>query len=78
LRCPRPSCVDAQTAAALLRHQGRRLVDVAEAMKGYGLKTVTRRRDLLTPDEEDAYRQALVLLTGEKALVEVEPRELEV
>jgi aspartate carbamoyltransferase catalytic subunit len=36
------------------------------------------RRHDLTPDEEVAYRQALVLLTGEKALAEVEPREQEV
>jgi hypothetical protein len=64
--------VDAQTATALLRGQGRRLVDVAEAMRSYGLTVDTRRRDLLTPDEEGAYPQELVLLTGDKALAEVE------
>lgn len=47
-------------------------------MQGYGLKMDTRRRDLLTPDEDVGYRQALALLTAEKALAEVEPREQEV
>jgi hypothetical protein len=41
-------------------------------MRSYGLTVDTRRRDLLTPDEEVAYRQELVVLTGEKALAEVE------
>jgi hypothetical protein len=57
---------DDKVAGELLRDQSRRLGKVAEAMEGYALKVDARRRGLLTGAEERAYRDAIVLLAGER------------
>jgi GTP-binding protein EngB required for normal cell division len=58
--------LDDHLAAQLLRHHADSLTHIAEAMHGYVLKCDARRRELLTPDEDEAYRRALVLLVGER------------
>lgn len=50
----------------MLRRQSERALEVAEAMRGYALKFDGHRRELLTRDEDLAYRQALVPLVGER------------
>jgi hypothetical protein len=50
----------------LLRHQSRRFVEVAEGLGGYALKFDAHRQDLLSREEEAAYRQAVVLTAGER------------
>jgi hypothetical protein len=61
--------VDDDSARDLLRSHARRLVETAESMREYVLKLDARRRNLLTAEEARAYRQALVLLVGERYLV---------
>jgi GTP-binding protein EngB required for normal cell division len=53
-------------AHALLRHQGRRCDDVSEALRAYALKFDAHRQELLSRDELAAYREAVILLTGER------------
>jgi hypothetical protein len=53
-------------AHALLRHQGRRCDDVSEALRAYALKFDAHRQELLSRDELAAYREAVILLAGER------------
>ncbi len=62
------SAVDDAAATALLRHHAQRAGDVAESMREFVVKHDARRRALMTEDERRAYREALVLLVGERAL----------
>jgi len=39
---------------------------VVEALRGYVLKRDALRRELLTAEEEAAYRRALLLMVGDK------------
>jgi len=67
--------VDDGEADRLLRLHSRRLVDLSESMQQYLIKVDARRRDLLTDEEVDAYRRALVHLVGERYLFRTEPEE---
>jgi GTP-binding protein EngB required for normal cell division len=67
--------VDDDIAAALFRLQARRLTDLAESMREFVIKQDALRRSLLTEEEVRAYRQALVLLVGEKYLFRTESEE---
>jgi hypothetical protein len=67
--------VDDDIAAALFRVQARRLTDLAESMREFVIKQDALRRSLLTEEEVRAYRQALVLLVGEKYLFRTESEE---
>jgi ribosome biogenesis GTPase A len=60
------SRVTASAAGFLLRHQSRRCVEVAEGLAGYALKFDAHRQDLLSGDEAGAYREAVVLIAGER------------
>jgi ribosome biogenesis GTPase A len=50
----------------LLDEQARRLEEVSEDMHSYVLKRDAIRRGLLNANEEDAWRRALILLSGER------------
>lgn len=67
--------VDDDIAAVLFRVQARRLIDLAESMREFVIKQDALRRSLLTEEEVRAYRQALVLLVGEKYLFRTESEE---
>jgi len=54
------------SAAVLLRQYRRRCGEVADALRGYALKFDARRQELLSRDEERAYRDAVVLTAGEQ------------
>ncbi len=58
------TALDRAAATALVRHEARRLADVAEALRSYALKLEARRRELMTDEEEEAPRQALTLVAG--------------
>jgi len=62
-------------AAAVLRRQARRIGELAESMREYVIKHDARRRHLMTDEEVRAYRQALVLLVGERYLFRTEQEE---
>jgi GTP-binding protein EngB required for normal cell division len=57
-----------EIAECLIREQVRRLEDVAEDMRSYALKRDALRRTLLNANEENAWRRALVQLTGERTV----------
>lgn len=67
--------VDDDVAARLLRAHTRRIVDLSESMREYVIKLDARRGSLLTDEELRAYREALVLLAGEKYLFRTEAEE---
>ncbi len=58
------TALDRAATTALVRHEARRLADVAEALRSYALKFEARRRELMTAEEEEAPRQALTLVAG--------------
>jgi hypothetical protein len=60
--------LDPSTADAVIRREGTRFIEVAEAMEEYGLKLDARRRSLVSDEESRAYREALVLVAAEKRL----------
>lgn len=62
------SGLDAGRAASLLRAQAARGDALTEALKGYATKYDTRQRSQMSEAERDAYRDALVFLTGERDL----------
>jgi hypothetical protein len=43
-----------------------RFQEIAENMRGYAMKREANRRDLISPDERDAYMRALVHVVGAK------------
>jgi GTP-binding protein EngB required for normal cell division len=59
----------AEHADAVIDAHARRAEEIVESMREYVIKVDARRRYLMTRDELRAYRQALVLLAGERALV---------
>ena len=50
----------------LVRHLSHRCDDVSEALRGYALKFDAHRQELLSREEEAAYRQAVALVAGER------------
>jgi len=58
----------AETTAFLLREQVRRLEELSEDLRSYTLKRDALRRGLLNANEESAWRRALVVLAGERAV----------
>jgi hypothetical protein len=66
---------DDDVAGDLLGAHARRLRELVESMREYVLKIDARRRALITDDEERAYREALVLLVGERYLATTMPEE---
>ena len=54
----------AEAVPFLLRHQSRRCLEVAEGLGGYALKFDSHRQDLLSRDEDAAWRHAVVLVAG--------------
>ena len=50
----------------LVRHLGRRCEDVSEALRGYALKFDAHRQQVLSGEEQAAYRQAVALVVGER------------
>jgi hypothetical protein len=63
------SAVDDELIRDLVRTHVKRLLALAESMREYVLKFDARRRNLLTAEEQRAYRHALVSLVGERYLV---------
>jgi hypothetical protein len=57
-----------ETTAVLLREEVRRLEELSEDLRSYALKREALRRGLLNRDEESAWRRALVVLAGERAV----------
>jgi ribosome biogenesis GTPase A len=55
-----------EIARFLLDEQARRFEEISEDMHGYVLKRDAIRRGLLNANEEDAWRRALILLSGER------------
>jgi hypothetical protein len=60
------SRVSTEAACALLRHASRRCEDVSESLHAYALKFDGHRQELLSREEAAAYRQATVLVAGER------------
>ena len=52
----------------LLSRQVQRLENIADDLQSYALKRDALRRGLLRPEEEYAWRPALVQLVGERSL----------
>jgi hypothetical protein len=55
-----------EAVPTLVRHLGHRCDDVSEALRGYALKFDAHRQELLSREEEAAYRQAVALVAGER------------
>jgi hypothetical protein len=62
------SGLNASQAAILIRAHATWESDLAGALRGYAAKFDALRRNLMTEEERNAYREALVFLTGERDL----------
>ncbi|NPV04631.1 MAG: hypothetical protein HPY67_07855 [Syntrophaceae bacterium] len=60
---------DGARRAWLIRAAAERLREIGESMRQYDLKLGQLQRERLTPDEKDAYRRGLVMLSGERSVV---------
>jgi hypothetical protein len=66
LRAALAASPPSEVAEFLLREQVRHLEEVSEDMRSYSLKRDALRRGLLNTDEDNAWRFALLQLTGER------------
>jgi GTP-binding protein EngB required for normal cell division len=64
-----------ETSAFLLRVEARRAGEISESMREFVIKHDARRRELMTNEERRAWRDALVLLVGERYLFRTEQEE---
>lgn len=60
------AAVDADDQQFLIDHGAQRFEEAAEDMRSYALKHEAVRRELQNRDEEEAYRQAVIHLVGER------------
>lgn len=66
---------DAAVVRFLVDHASARLLELADEMESFGLKTEALRRQLRNRDEEDAYLRATILLSGSRSLCQPWPAD---